>query len=253
MYNIVCNDNSRQKISDRQVLFWERFWSRSSREYPLGKSPSVIVLNELSSISEDAVILEIGTGDGRNLPVLSRGERRIAALDCSSYALSQASERNLSDRNIQFQAGFAANLPFDDNSFDVVVATDLLNHLANPKNFVSEASRVLVDGGIFLGNALSINDPGRKCLALRSEMIAPGHFRFRWDSRGSAANESAPYCTMRYFERSHLRGLFESFDWTAPPAQYSRVDSGHPAPFNSERHEHVFWKLYLRNSHSALC
>ena len=44
----------------------------------------------------------------------------------------------------------AEDLPFDDGSFDVVVATLVLCTVENPVRAVAEARRVLVEGGRFL-------------------------------------------------------------------------------------------------------
>jgi SAM-dependent methyltransferase len=43
-------------------------------------------------------------------------------------------------------------LPFEDESFDVVVAGELLEHLRFPERLAGEARRVLRPGGLFLGS-----------------------------------------------------------------------------------------------------
>jgi SAM-dependent methyltransferase len=43
-------------------------------------------------------------------------------------------------------------IPFDDGSFDVVVAGEFLEHLADPRAVVSHVRRVLRPGGRFVGS-----------------------------------------------------------------------------------------------------
>ena len=44
--------------------------------------------------------------------------------------------------------GDAQTLPFQSNSFDCLLASEVLEHLANPQSFVDEARRVLRPGGL---------------------------------------------------------------------------------------------------------
>ncbi|MGH7753553.1 MAG: methyltransferase domain-containing protein [Gemmatimonadales bacterium] len=48
-------------------------------------------------------------------------------------------------------ADLAAGWPFREGSFDVVVATWVIEHLAEPPRFFAEAHRVLSSGGAFIG------------------------------------------------------------------------------------------------------
>ena len=44
----------------------------------------------------------------------------------------------------------AHSLPFDDNSFNCVFASELVEHLDSPEKFMNEANRILKPGGIFI-------------------------------------------------------------------------------------------------------
>lgn len=72
---------------------------------------------------KDKVILDVGTGPGiPGILIAERGAREVNCLDVSNVMLSlaekEADKRNL--KNIIFKQGSAFQLPFGDNSFDMV-------------------------------------------------------------------------------------------------------------------------------------
>lgn len=79
-------------------------------------------------------ILEIGAGSGYfTQPLSSLG--KVIATDANQgiLRLNPVKNKRIAD---------ASNLPFDDNSFDVVMAFDVLHHLDHPEQAVSEMRRV---------------------------------------------------------------------------------------------------------------
>lgn len=54
--------------------------------------------------------------------------------------------------NIDFKISSAEKLPFNDNSFDLCITYETIEHVKNPKNMISEMKRVLkVKGHVILG------------------------------------------------------------------------------------------------------
>ena len=75
------------------------------------------------------------------------------ALDIEQRRLDQAAAlaRENDVQNVQFHLGSAYQLPFPDNTFDVVFEHMVLMHLSEPTVALKEAYRVLKPGGIFGG------------------------------------------------------------------------------------------------------
>ena len=91
--------------------------------------------------------LEIAAGTGRNLPYY---EPHIAltAIDLSEQMLALAEQRaERLARDVDFHVADAQALPFDDASFDAVVATLALCSIPDDRAGVAEMARVLKPGG----------------------------------------------------------------------------------------------------------
>ncbi|HEX8835155.1 MAG TPA: methyltransferase domain-containing protein [Abditibacteriaceae bacterium] len=97
-------------------------------------------------------LLDIGCGTGANLPMLHAFVGPAGALtgiDFSPLALEFARSHPES-KNADLQQADALNLPFDDNSFDIVTMLDVLEHLSDDERALQEVRRVLRPGGVYV-------------------------------------------------------------------------------------------------------
>jgi len=96
----------------------------------------------LSLIPEGARILDIGCGDGLLLQQVQK-EKSVtgAGIDLSTIAIEKAKQKtfNLDLRCLDL---ITQKIPYDDNSFDVLIALDVLEHLLIPENLLLEMRRV---------------------------------------------------------------------------------------------------------------
>jgi ubiquinone/menaquinone biosynthesis C-methylase UbiE len=91
--------------------------------------------------------LEVAVGTGLNLPHYPDGVR-LTAIDLSPEMLELARRRAARlEREIVLQEADAHHLPFEDTSFDSVVATYSLCNIPDPDRAVAEMKRVLRPGG----------------------------------------------------------------------------------------------------------
>lgn len=95
------------------------------------------------NVSSKELAIDIGCGVGSNLNVLrSKGIHSIG-LDHSIYALTLVKRR----LELPLINGDLNKLPFRSNSIGSIVAMDVLEHLENDTNGISELYRVLRKGG----------------------------------------------------------------------------------------------------------
>jgi len=90
-------------------------------------------------------ILEIGCGTGGNLEVLSQFGK-VIGLDISEQALSFCKKRGFNNLVL----GRAEKTNFSSESFNLVVALDVLEHIKEDEAALKEAWRILKKGGHFL-------------------------------------------------------------------------------------------------------
>lgn len=91
--------------------------------------------------------LEIAVGTGLNLPHYPDGVR-LKAIDLSPEMLAIARERVAREGyDVELLEGDAHSLPFEQSSFDTVVATYSLCNIPDPGRAVAEMGRVLRPGG----------------------------------------------------------------------------------------------------------
>lgn len=89
-------------------------------------------------------VLDIGTSTGTNLRMLrDSGFTNVTGLDMSEDAARFCEEKNLGKVLI----GDVQAMPFDDEAFDLVLATDILEHVDDDKAAAREIARVLKPGG----------------------------------------------------------------------------------------------------------
>ena len=103
----------------------------------------------LQGFAGPAVIVDVGCGDGSALAVAARQNpaHRFAGIDWSGDALRRASALGLT----VLRAGVTApGLPVGDGAADVVIMSELIEHLVDPDGAVAEVRRVLRPGGSLL-------------------------------------------------------------------------------------------------------
>ena len=97
--------------------------------------------------SIEMTVLDLGCGAGHGSNMLAKKYKKVVGVDISEEAIGYA-KNNWSLPNIEFVIGNSMDLPFEDNSFDVVASFEVFEHLNDWKKFLSEIKRVLKPKGI---------------------------------------------------------------------------------------------------------
>lgn len=95
-------------------------------------------------LSPDAAVMDLGTSTGTNLRMLRDiGMTNVTGLDFSEEAIRFCREKKL---GIVHKGDITA-IPFADASFDLVLATDIIEHVDDDQKALSELARILRPGG----------------------------------------------------------------------------------------------------------
>jgi ubiquinone/menaquinone biosynthesis C-methylase UbiE len=99
-------------------------------------------------------VLELGAGTGHNLPFYTSDVTELVMTEPDPHMASRLSDKLVKDGTAASKPSVvvapAEDLPFDDDSFDTVVATLVLCTVEDPHRALAEARRVLVEGGRLL-------------------------------------------------------------------------------------------------------
>jgi SAM-dependent methyltransferase len=135
LYHLVANAG----FSGNDAAHWDDRLSKTwdTRDWPT-KFDRVLSL----TVPEDA-ILDVGCGTGSLIRRLrDRGYRDLHGVEISDYAVAR-----LREEGITMWKGRLPDLPVSDASFDLVIASQVLEHVIRRGRFAREIARVLKPGG----------------------------------------------------------------------------------------------------------
>ncbi|MEN7547926.1 class I SAM-dependent methyltransferase [Rapidithrix thailandica] len=122
-------------------IYEEQHWWFLGRRHMLHQCIQHLPLNA------DSALLDIGCAGGPLLIELeNRGFHNLTGIDVSAPAIQLAQKRGL--KNVQVMDG--AKLAFENDSFDLIIASDVLEHIQDEEKALHEWFRVLRPGGWLL-------------------------------------------------------------------------------------------------------
>jgi SAM-dependent methyltransferase len=110
-----------------------------------GINPAAIeFLRATNILTRPRRILEIGCGKGYMLRYLAERGHDVTGIDMDDAALAEC------NAGLAVRRASAADLPFDDDSFDLVISFDLFEHVPETDDHLREVRRVLRSEGHYL-------------------------------------------------------------------------------------------------------
>lgn len=164
-----------------------------------------------------ASLLNVGGSAGIIDNHLAQHVGRVTGIDIDADAIRFAAERH--DRpNLEFRVGDAMALEFPDARFDIVVCSQVYEHVPDAARMMREIFRVLKPGGVCYfaaGNRLMWNEPHYNLPLLSVLPRALAHRYVRWSGRADHYHE----LHFTYWGLRRLVAGFRLHDYTRRMAQ----------------------------------
>lgn len=89
-------------------------------------------------------VLDVGCGNCWTTQLFNGTRVDHFGIDISDSALKRAEKKGVVVKKVDLDVD---PIPFEDNSFDLVLCSDIIEHTLHPENILKEAKRVLKEGG----------------------------------------------------------------------------------------------------------
>ena len=164
--------------------------------------------------------IDIGAGQGRHSYEMLRRGADVIAFDQNVKDMADVSEMfgalvaagEVPDSGTaRTQVGDALGLPYDDDSFDVVLMSEILEHIPDDESAIAEMVRILKPGGV---GAVTVPRfwPEKICWALSDEYheVEGGHVRIY---RASELAEKLEAAGLEVTGTGHAHALHAPYWW----------------------------------------
>lgn len=153
-----------QQFYDASSSLWEQVWGEhmhhgyygaDGREPKERRQAQIDLIEELlrwANVTQAENILDVGCGiGGSSLYLAKKFTAKATGITLSPVQANRAIERAQSaNLNAHFQVANALDMPFADNSFDLVWSLESGEHMPDKVKFLQECYRVLKPGGTFI-------------------------------------------------------------------------------------------------------
>lgn len=127
--------------------------------------------NFVKKYVKDKLVLDLGCGIGDGTNELSLSAKKVIGTEFDRERLRSAFD-NFSNNNLSYLAMDGCRLGFKDNTFGIVISLEVMEHLENQDEFLSEIRRVLKKEGLAL-----ISTPNKEIIRIEGTAPNPSHLK----------------------------------------------------------------------------
>jgi len=146
-------------------------------------------------MTRGSLAVDLGCGDGYGVRYLTERGGRAVGVDRDEESLAPASARYRGPGRL-FVRATVDRLPIPDSSVNLACSMQVLEHLADPRQYMAEMRRILKDGA-----TLVLSTPYRDSRAWRFDRARSPYHEIEYDHHGLAELAS------RHFSRVTVQGV----------------------------------------------
>jgi methionine biosynthesis protein MetW len=176
--------------------YYDVYWASQGFVPAVEVRNSHLLLLIKGNVPPGSSVLDVGCGDGTSIaPLLREHAIKYVGVDVSATAVACARRNNLDAQKIED----AADLPFNDASFDAAFCLEVFEHLPDPLEVAAEIARILRGGGVLIASVPNVVFWRRRLDALCG----------RWNPEGDDLSISEPWRDphLRFFTSTALRRM----------------------------------------------
>ena len=155
-------------------------------------------------------MLDAGCGAGYGTAELSRTGADVLGIDVSEEAIAHARANYATASTIRFEQASCMAIPAETQAFRLIAAFEVIEHLADWRGFLREASRVLEEAGLFL-----VSTPNRLYYAESRLKAGPNPFHVHEFTEAEFRSElERVFPQVKILLQNHVEGIAFSGEGT---------------------------------------
>jgi ubiquinone/menaquinone biosynthesis C-methylase UbiE len=142
---------------NKEAVEYDKEFYQEPGYYPILQYRHNYILKRIAELNlpENVKILDIGCGPGQMIADLMQKRYELWGIDISEQMIDIAKRKcaiNKPDSAVHFAVGNIEGLEFEDNFFDVIICSGVVEYLKDDSRWIKELLRVLKPGGVLLIN-----------------------------------------------------------------------------------------------------
>lgn len=126
----------------------------------------------ISKLVAGKVVLDIASGEGYGSRTIAESAKEVIGIDIDEEAVKHAATKYAQYTNLSFKTGSVTEIPLKDDSVDVVVSFETIEHIAEHEQMLSELKRVVKDDGLVV-----VSTPDKKIYTDESGVVNEFHVK----------------------------------------------------------------------------
>jgi SAM-dependent methyltransferase len=209
-----------------ETLDYDEYYSESNLSVPAFINERVKeIVAKFSSYRNENRLLEIGFGAGTILEAADDAGWQTYGLEVSKPAIDRALAREF-----QVFHGTLREAAYPSDHFDVVVASEILEHLDAPQEELEEIYRILRPGGLFWGTTPASSGISGRLLGIDWSMLSPPEHTQLYSRKGlrlMLTNAGFKRCNLQTHGTNPLEILNHLWRGRTNTERFDRVGTGY--------------------------